>query len=251
MNDAVQRSRRTTAAGYVRLFGDTKAMYVTAKEKATTLGAPILRILAMQATLDILRKLINLAVGQRGRIELGTRGLGQLDRDLAGLRARYAGIYGRWIPEEMDPPEQWDADTWEDFEESLEGPVLLWSIEDCRDKWGLPFLPACQGPDLLLAVQIVNGIAEARAAELDMKNPLISPVGAIYAHTHAFFLSSAEFFEDEVRSAFLEAAQAADDIAKHIGGYFGVSADAVKAAFPWLLGAGIGLGAYALWRSAS
>ncbi|MCR9165540.1 MAG: hypothetical protein ACE37F_00805 [Nannocystaceae bacterium] len=250
MNTAAQRTRAKTAAGYVRLFGDTKAMLLRAKDEAVALDAPELRVLAMQATLDILRKLINLAISQRGRLELGEHGLGQLDRDLAGLRARYGGVYGRWVPSEMDPPAQWDAETWEDFEESLEGPVLTWSIEDCRARWGLPFLPPCQGPDLLLAVQTVNGIAEAQAAELDMKNPLISPVGAIYAHTHAFFLSAAEFAEGEVRSAILEAARAADDIAQNVGGYFGVSAAAVKAAFPWLLGAGVGLGAYALWRSA-
>ena len=248
MTDA-ERTRYRTAAGYVRLFADTKAMVITAREKAAQLGAPILRVMAMQATLDILRKLINLAVAQRGRLALGASGLAQLDQDLAGLRARYAGIYGRWSPDEMDPPEQWDAETWEDFEESLEGPVLLWSIEDCRSQWGIPFLPACQGPDLLLAVQTVNGLAEARAAELNMMNPLVSPVGAIYAHTHAFFLGVAEGFEGAVRDAFLEAARAADDIAKHIGGYFGISPRVVKQAFPWLLGAGVGLGAYALWKA--
>ena len=248
MNDA-EATRQRTAAGYVRLFGDTKAMLVRAKQGAAEFGAPSLRVQAMTATLNILRDLVNLATAQRARIKLGTAGLGQLDRDLADLRARYQGIYGRWDPEEMDPPKQWDAETWEDFEESMEGPIVLWSIEDCRNRWGIPFLPACQGPDLLLAIQTVNGVAEARAAELDIKNPLISPVGAIYAEAHEFFLQAAEFAKDEVRGVFLELAHAADRIAGQIGDYFGISPAAVKAAFPWVLGASVGVGAYALWSS--
>lgn len=244
----IAKARRQTAAGYVRLFADTKAMVVKAKTSAAELGAPQLRVQAMAATLDLLRKLINLATGQRARIKLGTAGLGQLDRDLAGLRARFRGIYGRWDPADMDPPQQWDPEVWDDFEESLEGPILFWNIEDCRNRWGLPFLPACQGPDLLLAIQTVNGVAEARAAELDLQNPLISPVGSFYAHTHAFFVQAAEFAKDEVRGVFLELAHAADTIARQIGNYFGVPPRVVKAAFPWMVGAGIGLGAYALWR---
>ena len=104
------KTRRQTAAGYVRLFADTKAMLVHAKASATELGAPQLRVQAMVATLELLRKLINLATGQRARIKLGTAGLTQLDRDLAGLRARFQGLYGRWDPADMDPPQQWDAD---------------------------------------------------------------------------------------------------------------------------------------------
>lgn len=214
-----RKQSRAIQLDYIRIYTDWKTAYLRARAEAERQHAPQLRVVAMQGTIHLLRETIHIAQRHRAEVRLGA-GLRQLDTDLAGLRARYRQLYARWSPEELPPPSEWTPQEWESFVEDLEGPILLWSGEECRARWGIPFgAPPCQGPDLLLAMQIVNGLAEARMMELDLLDPLAAPVGAAFASTAIQLDALLESSAGLAQEAGTALADVARDMGSNIMGY--------------------------------
>lgn len=225
-------SRYDTAQGYVRMFIDTRAMYMRTKAQAEELGAPHLRVIAMSSVIELLRDMVNLATSYRGAIEISKDDMRQTDRDLAGLRQRFRGLYSRWNPDELDDPATWDADTWTDFEETLEGPILTWDRRTCEAQWGIPFLPPCEGPDLLTAVRTINQLIELRTFQA--VTPFIE-LANLYEKMHDDLLVAAEGLGEAARAALTSAAEAAGGIGFQMADYFETATKTAKKAFPWVL----------------
>jgi hypothetical protein len=139
-------------------------------------NAAQLRIRTLIKTVGLVGDNINTIRKWRAKVTLGEIGFGPgFDSDLAGLEQRYAQFYRPAFPiltaGIIDIPDarQWGEQEWAEWGR-IEGPMFFWGIQECRDNWKVPNVPACEGPDLFTSFSLINQIHEAWKNEVDMIN---------------------------------------------------------------------------------
>lgn len=167
------QQRRDLQSGTIdvgRLFTDTKQLYLDTRTHAAETGNPTLRVARMYSIVDLIGNLLNEITSLRTQITRGEEGLTAFDDDLAGLKQRYRNLYWPFFREpEPPPPTEWTEQQWADFEELIEGPILLWDLETCRKRWGIhDKAPPCEGPDLLLALSLMRQTGVALEFQQDL-----------------------------------------------------------------------------------
>lgn len=165
------RQRQQIATGQLdvgTLFVRTRQIYLDARANAAEFDEPRLRVDALYVIVEMLGSLLNEITAIRAQIRLGEQGLAGFDADLAGLRQRYANVYRPFF-DELTPPEEWTAEQWKAFEDDLEGPILLWDLKTCQERWGIEFAsPACEGPDLLTALSLLHQSGAATETQREL-----------------------------------------------------------------------------------
>lgn len=223
-----------------RLFVDTKQIYLDAKANAAEFNELRLHVDVMYALVELLGRLIQEIQVLRADIVRGEVGLAGFDADLAGLQLRYRNLYRRFF-EDLPPPEEWTAERWKSFEEHLEGPILMWNLKTCQERWGIPFgTPVCEGPDLQMALSLLHQTGVATEFQKGILTSLYQGVRKTLR-----FLSAS--LHGAGRAIGEGAAAALGAIAEGAASYFTPS-KSTKSGFAWGLGvaAVIGVGGY-LW----
>jgi hypothetical protein len=194
--------RAATAAGYRQLFEDVREAYRRNAIAAAELDAPELKLMAMGATIQVLGQVLAAANKHRGELPLAGPELAQIDEDLSGLNERFLGLYSRFDLADLPPADTWTDEDWTDFRDDYEGPILDWTAEQARERWGIPLVPPPPGPDLLLAFQLVNAIATAREFEDQRRDPLVSgTIQAMIANAQTWIRVEGENLSLEVGAA--------------------------------------------------
>jgi hypothetical protein len=151
-----------------RLFVDTKQIYLDARANAAEFNEPRLRVDAMYAIVEMIGRFLREIRMLRLEITRGEVGLKGFDADLAGVQQRYRNLYQPFF-EDLAPPAEWTNEQWKLFEDDLEGPILLWNLETCRERWGIPFgTPACEGPDLHMVLSLLHQTAAAEQVQAEL-----------------------------------------------------------------------------------
>lgn len=151
-----------------RLFADTKQIYLDARANAAEFNEPRLRVDAMYAIVKMVGRFLQEIRVLRSQITRGEVGLRGFDSDLAGVQQRYRNLYWPFF-DGVASPAEWTDEQWKSFEEDLEGPILLWDLKTCQERWGIPFgTPACEGPDLHMVLSLLHqtGVAQQVQEEL-------------------------------------------------------------------------------------
>lgn len=196
-----------------RLFVDTKQIVLDARANAVELDQPRLRVDAMYVVVELLGRLIREVRVLRSEITRGEEGLAGFDADLAGLQQRYRNLYRPFF-EGMTDPEQWTVEDWRGFEEDLEGPILLWDLKTCQERWGVAFAsPPCEGPDLLMGLSLLHqtGIAAEHEAQL---------VASLYGLADLTMKDITETYGDLAHAAGRGIANGFGSVAEGVGQYF-------------------------------
>lgn len=222
-----------------RLFVDTKQVYLDARANAAEFDAPKLRVDAMFTIVELLGRFIDEITRLRASITEGEQGLKGFDADLAGLRARYRNLYRRFF-DDVVPIDQWTADQWTSFEEDLEGPILLWDLKTCQERWGIAFVsPPCEGPDLQMALSLLHqtGVALEHQEQL---------VASLYGVADLTMQDVVDTYGDLARSAGRGIAEAFGAIGQGIKDYVIPPKVAKRVAWGFGVAAAVGIGGY-LW----
>jgi hypothetical protein len=94
------------------------------------------------------------------------------DKRFEGLVMRYEGVYRPLFPvgeggvigmpdvAQMTPPD------WDRLRTHAEGPIYLWDIDECRNKWVVAGVRPCDGPDYLAALSMINQVMEMWQVEI-------------------------------------------------------------------------------------
>ncbi|MCA9652545.1 MAG: hypothetical protein KC501_21695 [Myxococcales bacterium] len=225
-----------------RLFADTKQIYLDARANAAEFDEPRIRVDAMYAIVELLGRLIREIRVLRAEITRGEEGLAGFDEDLAQLSARYRNLYRPFFDREHEP-RAWTDEQWRSLEEDLEGPILLWDLKTCQERWGIPFgTPPCEGPDLLMALSLLHqtGVATDFQQEL---------VASLFGFANLTMKDITETYGDIAKAAGRGIADAFGSIAEGAKSYL-TPTKAAKG-FAWGLGvaAVVGMGGY-LWINA-
>lgn len=217
-----------------RLFHDTKQIYLDARQNAAEFNEPRLRTDAMYAIVDMMGWFLRRLRLLRIEITRGEVGLRGFDADFAGVSQRYANLYRPFF-EGAAPPSEWTAEQWQSFEEDVEGPILLWDIQECRERWGIAFSsPPCEGPDLLMTLSLVHQLGVAEQTQLEL-------VESCYGLADVTMSEIGGYWSD-----------AAQDAGQAIGKAFKRIVDNIKQYFPspstpksiaWGLGVALAVGA--------
>lgn len=223
-----------------RLFVDTKQIYLDARANAAEFDNPRLHVDVMFTLVELLGRLIQEIRVLRSEITRGEVGLAGFDADLVGLQRRYRNLYRPFF-EDLPSPVEWTDEQWSSFAEDLEGPILLWDLATCKERWGIPFgTPACEGPDLHMALSLLHqtGVATDHQQEL---------VASLYGLADLTLQDLAKSLEGVGRGIGESAARALGSIGEGVADYFAPS-KTTKKGFAWGLGAAavIGVGGY-LW----
>ncbi|MCB9718854.1 MAG: hypothetical protein H6712_33730 [Myxococcales bacterium] len=229
-----------------RLFTDTKALYLETRAQAAETGDPNLRVARMYSIVDLIGNLLNEITSIRAKITRGEEGLAGFDDDLAGLKLRYRNLYWPFFREpEPPPPTEWTEQQWTDFETLIEGPILLWDIRTCRERWEIhDVAPPCEGPDLLLALQLLRQTGVA----LEFQEELVASWYGFADLSMGEFL---KFYGDLGRAAGKAIAGGMAAIGEGIGSYVTHGDGGGSNGFGWGLGVAAVLGAGGLvwWKT--
>jgi hypothetical protein len=196
-----------------KLYVDTKQIYLDARANAAEFNEPRLRTDAMYTIVEMLGRFLRQLQTLRVQITKGEVGLKGFDADLAGLQKRYTNLYRPFFAD-MPHPAEWTDEQWKMFEEDLEGPILLWDLKTCNERWGIPFgSPPCEGPDLQMALSLLHqlGVAEQVQAEL---------VASLYGLADITMKEIGTYWSDKGQKAAEATAQAFKDIASKVKDYF-------------------------------
>lgn len=196
-----------------RLYVDTKQIYLDARANAAEFNEPRLRTDAMYTIVEMLGRFLRQLQTLRVQITKGEVGLKGFDADLAGLQKRYTNLYRPFFAD-MPHPAEWTDEQWELFEEDLEGPILLWDLKTCNERWGIPFgSPPCEGPDLQMALSLLHqlGVAEQVQAEL---------ITSLYGLADVTMKDIGSYWSEKGQKAAEATAQAFKDIANKVKDYF-------------------------------
>ncbi len=136
-------------------------------------GYPGLQVEYMSIVVGGLIRMVNLIGSMRSAVRLGQRGLAQFDADLAGFQARtrvYASQFerdGQGEPLAFATGEM-TADDWDDYRNTLEGPVLYWNRKEWLESgwWSNPIDgPPGFRPDGLEQWMLWNQVSAIRTTQ--------------------------------------------------------------------------------------
>ncbi len=238
--NAVQRGELDVG----RLFVETKQVYLDAKANAAELDDAGLHVEVMRELVGLLERLLQQIRILRSDITRGEVGLKGFDADLAGLQLRYRNLYRPFF-EDLAPASEWSDEMWTSFEEDIEGPILMWDLKTCQERWGIPFgTPACEGPDLQMALSLLHqtGVAQEHQETL---------IRSVYGLADLNLRDVTGALEGAARAVGEKAAAALGAIGQGAADYFKKATKASKG-FAWGLGAAavVGVGGY-LWLNKS
>lgn len=214
-----------------RVFSETKRGYLELKRRATKLGRPDLFVEYMHAVVDYMGETLNRAQSMRQSVVATDAGLDQWDRDFEAAAARYNNLYRRFFDGQA-PPSEWDEEIWQAYTDDLEGPILLWTRRQCAENWGIPLVPECKGPDLLLVLELWDEAAAAGEFEYEATDPIEHPL--------MFMFASLERIGERWMQ---DASAAVRDVGEWMISTAGRATDAVlkSSALPYLVVGGLGL----------
>src|SRR5690242_6102073 len=127
---------RTGELDVGKLFVDTKQIYLDARANAAEFNEPRIRVDAMHAIVELMGRFLRELRSLRVQITRGEVGLKGFDADLAGLQQRYRNLYRPFF-DNLPAPSEWTDEQWKSLEEDLEGPILLWDLKACNERWGV------------------------------------------------------------------------------------------------------------------
>ncbi|MEM7160256.1 MAG: hypothetical protein AAF799_45885 [Myxococcota bacterium] len=195
-----------------RLFVDTRQVYLDAKATAAELDEPAIVTEVMWAMLELLGHILVDIRVLRSQITEGELGLRGFDADLVGLQQRFRNLYRPFF-QDLKPIDTWTEEDWRDYEEFVEGPVLLWDLKTCQERWGVPFgSPPCEGPDLQMALSLLHQTGVAGEFEQEL-------LSSYYGFADLTLRDIASHWEGQTKAAFEAAASAMGDIADTITDY--------------------------------
>lgn len=207
-NDAVRKGELDVG----RLFVDTKQIYLDARSNAVELDDLRLHVDVMYALVEMIGHLLREIRKLRIEITRGEVGLKGFDADLTGLQRRYQNLYRRSF-EDMPPPAEWNDEQWKSFEENLEGPILMWDLKTCQERWGIPFgTPVCEGPDLLMALSLLRQLGVAQEVQEEL-------IASVYGLADLTLQGFSDHWSDTARSAGKAIAQAFGAVAENVKKY--------------------------------
>jgi hypothetical protein len=100
---------------------------------------------------------------------------------------------------EIPNPATWTEQDWDRITTHLDGPIFMWDGQRCRAEFPkiAPGVPACEGPDYLAMLMLVNQIFVAKENQIDIMREF--PIISFFDMT--FMGGELEEYEDEVRAA--------------------------------------------------
>lgn len=196
-----------------RLFHDTKQVYLDARQNAAEFNEPRLRTDAMYTIVDMMGWFLRRLRILRMEITRGEVGLKGFDADFAGLSQRYRNLYKPFF-EDVAPPAEWTAEQWQSFEEDVEGPILLWDIKTCRERWGIAFgSPPCEGPDLLMTLSLMHQLGAAEEVQKEL-------IASYYGLADVTMREIGEYWSDTAKAAGEAIGKSFKTIADNVQKYF-------------------------------
>lgn len=196
-----------------KLFVDTKRIYLAARQDAAELDEPRLRSDAMDTIVEMMGRFLRQIQTLRFQIVKAEVGLKGFDADFAGLQKRYTNLYKPFF-EGMPHPSEWTAEQWASFEEDVEGPILLWDLQTCRERWGIPFgTPPCEGPDLQMTFSLLHQLGVAEEVEQEL-------IASIYGLADISMSEIGEYWSEKGKKAAKAVAGAFRNIAQEVKNYF-------------------------------
>lgn len=151
-----------------KLFVDTRQVFFDARANAAEFDEPRMRVDAVYAIVEIMGRFLREIRSLRLEITSGEVGLKGFDADLAGLQQRYRNLYRPFF-DNLPHPDEWTDEQWKSLEEDLEGPILLWDLQTCKERWGIAFAsPPCEGPDLMMTFSLLHQLGAAQQVEIEL-----------------------------------------------------------------------------------
>lgn len=217
-----------------RLFVDTKQLYLDARSNAAEFNEPRLHVDVMYALVEMIGGLLREIRKLRLEITRGEVGLKGFDADLVGLQRRYQNLYRPFF-ENLTPPAEWTAEQWAGFEEHLEGPILMWDLKTCQERWGIPFgTPVCEGPDLHMALSLLHQTGAAEEVQKDL-------IASVYGLADVTLQDLADTLSGAAKTVGNGIAQAFKSVAESVEKY--ILRPVRGSGFAWGAGAAIAVGA--------
>lgn len=193
-----------------RLFVDTKKRYTKAKEQSLSEAGPArLRVDFGFAAVELIENLLNKIQEIRSQVTESAEGLKGFDQDLAGLRSRYVNSYWRFY-KDAPPLEEWTLEHWVKYEDTVEGPIFYWNIQECRRKWRVESgASQCEGPDLHTALSLLHQSGVA----LEFEREIVASLYGIFDLTMKDFL---QFYSDAAKKAAQGIVEGIGDVGKFL-----------------------------------
>ena len=190
-----------TDAGTV--FAELRQIYFNARFDAAEFNAPQVQWAAMVTLVDLIHQVINDVTVARSKIKNQDDGLLGFDGDLAGVTARYTHMYKTAIEKDFDLT---DRTQYAVFEKFLEGPILLWDLKTCKEKWPTS-IGYCEGPDLLTALSLLHQVGVAEDFERQLLESYVRRAHTVFRE----MVETAEGVYDAAAARTKEALKAAGD----------------------------------------
>lgn len=166
-----------------------------------------IRLTMLRDTVDEIGRTLQQLKAWRSEIELGEAGIESagFDRILADLEARYKGVYRPMFPltklpgavAQVPNPSAWTEQEWEKIHTNLDGPLILWDVQECIANWKIPGINPCEGPDYFHTLSMINQIFVAKQNQIDIieEFPIISALDMM------FFGGDFEEYDEELKKA--------------------------------------------------
>lgn len=229
-NDALRKGELDVG----KLFVDTKRIYIDARSNAVEFNELRMHVDVMFTIVEMIGHILRELRKLRIEITRGEVGLRGFDADLVGLQRRYANLYRPFF-EHLSPPAEWSEEQWQDYHENLEGPILLWDLKTCQERWGIPFgTPACEGPDLLMALSLMHQLGVAQQTQKEL-------VASLYGLADLTLKEVTVYWSEAARSAAKDIVDGFRKVADKVDEYL-PDKDFTKR-IAWGAGAAIALGA--------
>ena len=232
------------------VFQVTRQAYLAAKAQSADVGPARFKRDFAYSTVQLIGNLIVESNGLREKIRqsdsygLRAEGLTAWDSDFEGLETRYTQQYKRWFelnPLAWDDPASWSEADLLEYEQQIEKPIYVWSLEECKQNWVGRAASPCEGPDLLTALSLLHQITVAEEFERQITSSI-----------WLFDLTMEEFVQFYVDVAKAAAKAIIKSVGAAVANALKPDPPGSKSWWHYLLGAitlgGLGYGAYRLLR---
>lgn len=178
---------------------EIRGLLVDAEELRANAGALVdkagqMRLVMLRDAVEEIGRTLQKLKAYRSEVTLGETGLetGGFDRILADIETRYRDLYRPMFPFTKLPGtiavatvpniQGWTEQDWDKVHNQMDGPIFLWSNQECKANWNVPGVPACEGPDLFHALSMINQIFVAKQNQIDIMQefPIISGLDMLF-----------------------------------------------------------------------